>query len=156
MMEWLFVLGLILIGIGIIIVEVIFIPGTTVVGILGFIISMYGVYLGYDYFGTPTGHIIFAGGFLATAIAIVGAFKSGAWDRFSLKESMDGRVNDDFQMDINVGDVGESISSLKPIGKAIFNDQVIEVRTNGDYIRESNKIKVIRVEGRKIFVEPLT
>ncbi len=155
-MEWLFVLGLILLGIGIIIVEVIFIPGTTVVGILGFIISIYGVYLGYDYFGTPTGHYILAGGFLATAIAIVGAFKSGAWERFSLKGSMEGRVNDDHQVDIKVGDVGESLSSLKPIGKGIFNEQVIEVRTNGDYIRESNKIKVIRVDGRKIFVEPLT
>ncbi|MEQ9300813.1 MAG: NfeD family protein [Cyclobacteriaceae bacterium] len=154
-MEWLFVLGLILLGIGIIIVEVIFIPGTTIVGILGFIISIYGVYLGYEYFGTPTGHFIFAGGFLATTIAIVGAFKSGAWDRFSLKESMDGRVNDDYQVDIEVGDIGESVSSLKPIGKGIFRDQVMEVRTNGDYIRESNKIKVIRVDGRKIFVEPL-
>lgn len=155
-MEWLLVLGLITLGIGIIIVEVIFIPGTTIVGILGFIISMYGVYLGYDYFGTPTGHIIFAGGFVATAIAIIGAFKAGAWDRFSLKESMKGRVNDDYPSNVRVGDVGESISSLKPIGKGIFNDQVIEVRTNGDYIRESNKIKVIRVDGHKIFVEPLT
>lgn len=155
-MEWLFVLGLILLGIGIIIVEVIFIPGTTVVGILGFIISIYGVYLGYEYFGTPTGHYIFVAGLVATTIAIVGAFKSGAWDRFSLKESMDSRVNDDYQVDIKVGDIGESVSSLKPIGKGIFSEQVVEVRTNGDYIRESNKIKVIRVDGRKIFVEPLT
>jgi membrane-bound ClpP family serine protease len=155
-MEWLFVLGLMLLGIGIIIVEVIFIPGTTVVGILGFIISIYSIYLGYDYFGTPTGHFILAGGFVATTIAIVTAFKSGAWDRFSLKESMSSRVNDDYQINVDVGDIGESISSLKPIGKGIFNDQVIEVRTNGDYIRESNKIKVIRVEGHKIFVEPIT
>ncbi|MEM8896327.1 MAG: NfeD family protein, partial [Bacteroidota bacterium] len=109
----------------------------------------------YDYFGTPTGHFIFFGGFIVAIVALVAAFKSGAWERFSLKEKMQSKVNEDIDININVGDEGESISSLKPIGKAIFNDQVIEVRTNGDYIRESKKVKVIRVDGRKIIVEPL-
>ncbi len=154
-MEWFFVLGLMLLGIGIIVIEVIFIPGTTIVGILGFLVGIYGVYLGYEYFGTPTGHFIFFGGFLGATIALVAAFKSGAWERFSLKERMQNKVNEDIDVKINVGDEGESISSLKPIGKAIFNDQVIEVRTNGDYIRESKKLKVIRVDGQKIIVEPL-
>ncbi|MFT6941450.1 MAG: membrane-bound ClpP family serine protease, partial [Cyclobacteriaceae bacterium] len=53
-MDWIIVISLIVFGLGLIIVEVIFVPGTTVVGIAGLIIGTYGVYEAYSSFGTTT------------------------------------------------------------------------------------------------------
>lgn len=154
-MEWITVIGLILFGIGLLIIEVIFIPGTTIVGIAGFICSGFGVYLGYDYFGSTTGTtiLIVSSGFLL--VVMIYAFKSRAWERFSLKDENTGRFNDDFKVTLSVGDQGQTISSLKPSGKALFNEKELEVRSNGGFINENQQIKIIRIEPNKIIVEPI-
>ncbi|VXD17971.1 NfeD family protein [Marinoscillum sp. 108] len=154
-MEWITVIGLILFGIGLLIIEVIFIPGTTIVGIAGFICSGFGVYLGYDYFGSATGTtiLIVSSGFLL--VVMIYAFKSRAWERFSLKDENTGRFNDDFKVTLSVGDQGQTISSLKPSGKALFNEKELEVRSNGGFINENQQIKIIRIEPNKIIVEPI-
>ena len=154
-MDWLVISGLILFGTFLIIAEVIFVPGTTVVGILGVIFSIYGIYLGYDYYGTSTGTIILIATSLINLIALIVAFKGKSWERFSLKESLKGKYNDDFKINLDVGDKGTTISSLKPIGKAIFNDQEIEVRSNGGFVNENVEIEVLKIDSSKIFVQPV-
>ncbi len=154
-MDWLVITGLILFGTLLIIAEVIFVPGTTVVGILGAIFSAYGIYLGYDYYGASTGTIILISTLLVNLTALILAFKGKSWERFSLKESLKGKYNDDFKPDIKTGDKGMTISSLKPIGKALFNDQEIEVRSNGGFVNENVEIEVLKIESSKIFVQPV-
>lgn len=154
-MDWITITGLILLGTFLIIAEIIFVPGTTIVGILGFIFSIYGVYLGYDYYGASTGTLILLGALIINVIALVIAFKSKSWERFSLKGSIKGKYNDDFKLDLEVGDKGQTISSLKPVGKAIFHDKEIEVRSNGGFVNENVEIEVLRIESSKIFVQPI-
>ncbi|WP_420577076.1 NfeD family protein [Ekhidna sp.] len=154
-MEWLIIIGLMLLGTFLIVAEIIFVPGTTVVGILGFIFSAYCIYLGYDYFGPTTGTLILIGGLILNVVALVIAFKGRSWERFSLKGTMTGKYNDDYKFDIKVGDKGTTISSLKPIGKAIFKDHEIEVRSNGGYVDENIEIEVLRIESSRIFVQPV-
>lgn len=155
-MEWFAVIGLIVLGIVLIIVEIIFVPGTTVVGIAGFLCSVYGVYLGYDYFGNTGGTLILIGASIFNLGTIIYAFKSRSWERFSLKEMNSGHFNEDLKYELNVGDHGITISSLKPIGKAIFNDNELEVRSEGNYISENQEIEVIKIDNKKIIVKPIT
>ncbi len=154
-MDWITVIGFIAFGIILLIAEIIFVPGTTVVGILGLLFSVYGIYLGYETFGVSTGTVILISTLLFNVIALVLAFKGKSWERFSLKNTMKGRFNEDFKMDLNIGDRGTSVSSLKPIGKALFNDKEIEVRSNGGYIDENVEIEILRIESTKIFVQPV-
>ncbi len=154
-MEWLIILGLMLLGTFLLVAEIIFVPGTTIVGILGFIFSAYCIYLGYDYYGPSTGTLILIGGLILNVVALVIAFKGKSWERFSLKGTMTGKFNDDFKPDIKVGDHGKTISSLKPIGKAMFADDIIEVRSNGGFITENIEIEVLRIESSKIIVQPV-
>ena len=154
-MEWITVLGLVFFGIILLVVEIIFVPGTTVVGIIGLIFCVYGIYLGYDYFDASTGTLILLGTLMGTVAALVLSFKGRSWERFSLKGSIKGTFNEDFKMDLKVGDVGQTISSLKPIGKALFNDQEVEVRSNGDFIKENVPVEILRIESTKIFVKPV-
>ena len=154
-MDWITIIGLILLGTFLIIAEIIFVPGTTIVGILGLIFSIYGVYLGYDYFGATTGSLILVGSLFVNVTALVLAFKGKSWERFSLKGSVKGKYNEDFKIDLSVGDKGITISSLKPVGNAMFDDKEIEVRSNGGFVDENVEIEVLRIESSKIFVQPV-
>ncbi|MEO9483456.1 MAG: NfeD family protein [Ekhidna sp.] len=154
-MDWITIIGLILLGTFLIIAEVIFVPGTTIVGILGFIFSIYGIYLGYDYYGASTGTIILLVALIINVVVLVIAFKGKSWERFSLKGSVAGKHNDNFKFDVKIGDKGTTISSLKPVGKAMFDEQEIEVRSNGGFVAENVEIEVLRIESSKIFVQPV-
>lgn len=153
MIEWVTILALVAMGIILILVELIFVPGTTIVGIFGLILCAVGVFLGFDYFGTQTGWLVLAGTSLVGVIAIVAGLRSGSWQKFALKRAMESHVNDDLQPRVVVGDVGVTTSALRPIGKAEIADQLMEVRTIGDYIDSSEKIKVVAIEDGKIIVE---
>lgn len=154
-MEWITVISLIALGIGLIVVEVIFVPGTTIVGILGFGCAIFGIYLGFDYFDNTIGTVILIGAVLLGFGAVFYSFKSKAWERFSLKEENTGRYNDDFRVNLELNTEGMTISSIKPIGKAMFEDKIVEVRSNGGYIEENKKVKIIRIETNRIIVEPI-
>ena len=154
-MDWITIVGLILLGTFLIIAEIIFVPGTTVVGILGFAFSIYGVYLGYDYYGASTGTIILLSTAVVNIAALVLAFKSKSWERFALKGAITGKHDDEFKHELNVGDKGTTLSSLKPVGKAMFDEHEIEVRSNGGFVNENVEIEVLRIESSKIFVQPV-
>ena len=136
-----------------ILVELIFVPGTTIVGLLGLGLCVVGIYFGFQYFGSTTGWMIIAGTAVVGFGSIVIGLRSGSWKRFALKRSIDSHVNEDVKVDIQEGDVGETVSALRPIGKAEFKGQFVEVRTIGDYIGSSKKVKVIKISDNKIIVE---
>lgn len=154
-MEWLNVLLLIGLGIVLIVLEIIFVPGTTVVGILGFIFGGAGIFFSYKYFGTTTGTIVLVAAVLSGFAAIFYSFKSRAWERFSLREEHHSKYNDGVKKEVRVDDLGETLSSLKPFGKAIFNDQIVEVKSNGSYIQEKQSVRITKIESNKIIVEPI-
>lgn len=154
-MDWITIIGLIVFGLFLLVAEIIFVPGTTVVGILGLVFSIYGIYLGYDYFGTTVGTLILTASLVANILAMVYAFKGKSWERFSLKGSMTGKFNDDIKLNLKEGDKGMTISSLKPLGKALFNEHEVEVRSNGGFISENIEIEIQRIESSKFFVQPV-
>lgn len=154
-MDWLPIAAFILIGLVLIIVEIIFVPGTTVVGIAGFLCMGYGIYQSYALYGNSVGTLTLVGSLLVSALLIYFSFRNRSWERFSLKSEMTGKVNEGYGLNVKVGDRGQSVSSLKPIGKALFDDEEVEVRSNGGYVEENQEIEVLRVEGKRIFVKPV-
>ncbi|WP_436515018.1 NfeD family protein [Ekhidna sp. To15] len=152
-MELITIISLILIGIFLVIAEILFIPGIFIAGTVGVLCSIYGVYLSFDYYGNETGVIVLIATILTNVLAFVLAFRGKTWERFSLRQSHVAKVNEDIKIDLNVGDTGKTISVLKPIGKAIFNEIVVEVRSKGNYIDENVEIEIERIESKKIFVK---
>ena len=152
-MEWLIIISLVLLGLALIIVEIIFIPGTTVVGIAGFIIAGFGVWQSFSSFGPETGWVVLG----TTSVLAIGAvfysFRSGAWKKFSLKEAHVNKFNDEIVQDLEVGEIGIAISVLRPVGKAEFREKTFEVRTNGGYLDAGTEIKIIKLQYPIIVVE---
>ena len=154
-MDWMIVIGLILFGLGLMIVELIFVPGTTVIGIIGFAIYGYGIYQSFLTFGATTGWVVLIATAVVSIVFTVYSLKTNAWDRFALKDVNKGKVNEDINEDIQIGEEGISISSIKPIGKAEFKNQQFEVRSEGNYIEENTPIRVIKIDNKRIFVEAI-
>lgn len=144
---------LILLGIILILIELLVIPGISVAGIGGFILIIGGIILGYHFHGTTAGNYILLSSGTVMILLVVLALKLKTWQRFGLKSTIDSKVGVLQEEEIKAGDEGVTISRLAPIGKAMFNDKLFEVHSDGQYIEERKHIVVTHIKGNKIFVE---
>ena len=155
MADWISVLLLILCGIILIIIELIFIPGTTVLGILGLVAMVGGVVISFTNFGRSTGFAVLGGTVLFSILALVYSLRAGTWQRFSLNSKMESRVNEDEKLDLRIGMQGKLISDLRPMGTAEFVDKLYEVQTNGNYLEAGARVEIVNLSDNKIIVKPI-
>ncbi len=144
---------LILLGILLLLVELLIIPGITVAGIGGFLMIAGGVFCGYYFHDTTTGNYILLSTGVTLILLLVLALKLKTWQRFGLKSTIEGKVSGIDKEIVKPGDEGKTVSRLAPIGKALIHDNLFEVRSDGSYINSSTNIIITRIEGNKIFVE---
>lgn len=128
-------------------------PGTTVVGIIGLLVSLFGVYYAYLSFDFNTAMVIAGLATLCNVAVIWYGFTSGIWIRFSLKSKMEGGAFDGRTDGLTVGMIGEAISDIKPIGKASFHDKIYEVKSENGFIEVGKSISIIKIESNKISVK---
>lgn len=144
-----------LLGIGLILMvsEVLFVPGTTFVGIFGLIVSLIGI--AYAFLAFPAGTAWWISGIaiLVNLLAVIYGFRSGVWNRFSLKSSMKGGTFDARLEGLQVGLRGKTVSDLKPYGKALFEDQFLEVKSDSGFIASGEQIYIVRLENNLIIVK---
>jgi membrane-bound ClpP family serine protease len=155
MLMWILIFALLAIGLFLIIAELIFIPGTTIVGLLGFAFAAVGIVISYRHYGSNIGLYILLGMSATTLLTLVYSFRSNAWSKFSLKTSSDSKVNEGLMTSLIVGEEGKTISTLRPIGKAEFQNRQFEVKTTGDYLETGKRIRIIQIQSHQITVEPI-
>jgi membrane-bound ClpP family serine protease len=154
-MEWLTVISLIVVGIILVVVEIIFVPGITVVGLLGGLLAVIGVVLSFSYFGNQAGWYTLASTSVLSGGLLYWSLRSRAWERFSLKTTIDGRVNEIDLNSLKTGDEGSAVSALRPMGKAEIGGKLFEVTSLGIYIETGTRIRIVRVSSNQIVVEPV-
>lgn len=153
-MSWLVIIGLILVGIIFLLLEILVVPGTTVVGLIGGGMVIGAVVTAFSTYGVQAGVLTLAGSLVVSVIAIVLALKSNTWNKAMLKTAIDGRVNVVEPDKIVAGDEGISITRLNPMGKAMIKDEFYEVTSKDNLIAENTPIVVVKVDGNKIIVKP--
>jgi membrane-bound ClpP family serine protease len=154
-MEWMIVVSLVLFGLLLLVVEVIFVPGTTVVGVAGFVFLVLGIGLAFRYFGSEVGWITTGGAALAFGVVFYFSFKTNVWKRFSLKSAIKSKVNEGETENLVAGEEGVAISALRPVGKAELTSKVYEVKTQGQYLDSGTRIRIVKIISNQIFVEPI-
>jgi|TARA_B100000575_G_scaffold107431_1_gene85519 membrane-bound ClpP family serine protease len=152
-LDWIIILILIVFGISLLIIEVIFIPGTTLVGIGGIICLIFGIYFGFDYYGTTIGFLILGMTLIIITSSFIYSLKAKPWEQFSLKETMTSTVNEEIGIKLIIGNIGLTTSDLKPVGKALFENEEIEVCTQGDFLSTGKEVKIIKIDHNKIYVQ---
>ena len=155
-MEWVTLILLLLAGIVLVIIEIIFVPGTTILGIIGFALMVFGIIIGYSKFGSQTGTIILISTIVVGGGTTILSFRSGVWKRFALKSSIDSKFNEDVKVEHLLGAEGVTLSACRPYGKAEFYDSTYEVKTLGIYLTAGAKVRVSKVDkNHKIYVEQI-
>ena len=153
--DWLSVLLLVIVGLVLIYLELVFVPGTTILGLIGLALCGIGIYITFEAYGTRSGALVLAGSLITSIVALVWSFRKNSWDRFSLKTTNKAKVNANYTDGLQIEMRGEAVSDLKPIGKAEFNHKVYEVTSHGHLIESGDEVKIIKLTGNKIIVESI-
>jgi membrane-bound ClpP family serine protease len=151
-MSWLLIIVLITLGLLFLLLEILIIPGTTFAGIVGFVLVFIGLWQAYASKGIVEGHITLGATIVVTIVALYFSFKTGTWKRMALKTTVSGKMDQLDGLNIKEGDTGTSVSRLAPSGKAMINNDIVEVHTYGEFIDHEKEIIVISVKDNKIIV----
>jgi membrane-bound ClpP family serine protease len=147
---------LLLLGLLFLILEILVLPGTTVLGFAGGILMVIGVWVAFSLYGLTTGLYVLGGSSVVTIAAVVMAFRAGTWNRFTLHKKLTGQVNTFDQKVLAAGTIGVAVSRLAPMGKGEFNGEYYEVTTNGEFVDATTKITIVAVSKNQIIVKPIT
>lgn len=152
---WTFIIILILVGILMLLLEILVIPGSGVAGIIGFGLMIAGIWMAYSREGTQAGHITLAITLGVNLIGLLLALRSKTWKKAMLSTAIDSKVRTIDPTQLNVGDKGKTISRCAPMGKATFNNKFFEVSAQSEFIDEDVEIEILRINGNKIIVKQI-
>src|SRR5690606_37204353 len=145
-MVWFILVSLLTLGVVLMLVEVLFIPGTTLVGALGILLSGVGVYYGFINFETGTALTTLGLAVLANVLVIIYGFKSGVWNKFSLKDTVSSRSFDNRLAGLEVGQKGRTVSDFRPYGKVEIADRMYEAKSEVGFIFTGTEVYVEKLE----------
>ena len=147
---------LILLGILLFVIEFLLVPGVTVAGIGGLLLTVFGVYKAFDNYGPTVGIWVLIGTILLSVFVIAMSLRARTWNKLMLKTNIDGTVDRDLtQEQIKPGDRGVTLTRLAPMGKIMVNEMVREAKSLEGYINEHSEIEVVSIEGTRISVKPV-
>jgi membrane-bound ClpP family serine protease len=141
---------LIVVGLSLMVVEVVVLPGITIAGIAGCLLIGCGVFLTFKWFGNTAGMFALIGTGILFIIFMIYALRAKTWDRLSLHSEIDSRVNVVDTNDIKTGDRGMTVSRLAPIGKILIHDKIMEGKSEFGLIDENREIEVLHVNDSTI------
>jgi membrane-bound serine protease (ClpP class) len=85
--------------------------------------------------------------YLGRMILLPGAAKKGTEVEVSMTAPPE-----EGQINIEIGQIGEALSRLRPAGKAKFGEAVVDVIAEGEFIDKGTKVEIIRVQGSRVVV----
>jgi membrane-bound serine protease (ClpP class) len=157
-------LGLILIGL-----EIFVVPGFGVTGISGIIFLFTGLFLtmirnvNFDFSATPPEEMTKALAVMAVSligfvtVIIFGAkqmLNSSLFKRLILTTTLaDAKANEMMPLTDLKGEIAVAYTDIRPLGKALLNDHLLEVKSYGDFIEAGSKIRLISKEDNYWIIE---
>lgn len=158
---------IILVGVALLLVEVLFIPGFGVAGIAGIGVILWGLYslLLPD---IPVGEEIKSmaltgltigifGGIIALILLFRIMIKTKFWTKLTSPgiESQEAGFSTSIGLEDEVGKNGVAVTDLRPSGWITVDDKRIFVVSEGDYIDQGDAISILSVEGNRVVVRKI-
>ncbi|MCL6259352.1 nodulation protein NfeD [Aquiflexum sp. TKW24L] len=152
-MVWFILVTLLLIGLILVMAEILFVPGTTIVGIIGVLVTAVGIYYAFETFDKEAAGIVLAGALVLNFGALIYGFRTGAWKKFALKSAINSRAFDDRLKGLEIGMKGTTISDIKPIGKAEIGEVIYEVKSESGFISVGTTVFITKLENNTIIIK---
>jgi len=154
------IIGLLALGFAMIVLEI-FVPGA-VLGILGTVFLIAGVWLSFRMYGAEKGVWIFVATTISVFVIVSVALKvlphTRMGKRILLSETVEGGPHDpaaEQERQRLLGRQGMAITDLRPSGKGSIEGKRWDIVSDGGYVVEGESFRVIRVEGLRIVVSRL-
>ena len=147
---------LIVLGILLFVIEFLLVPGVTIAGIGGLILTVFGVYKAFRDYGSSVGVWILIGTIVLSVFVIAMSLRARTWNRLMLKTNIKGAVDKDLTDEqMKIGDRGVALTRLAPMGKILVNDLVREAKSTEGFVDEHTDIEIVSIEGTRINVKPI-
>lgn len=153
-MSLILIICIILIAFALLALEILVLPGTTVAGILGIGGLCFAVYSAFTSMGTLAGWIVLASVLVSSVLFLIIILRSKTWEKLKLNASIDAKVNT-LESSVEEGEEGISISRLAPMGTIELKGEYYEAQSLLNFIEPQKKVRVIKVDGNKIWVEEI-
>jgi membrane-bound serine protease (ClpP class) len=165
-----FELLLFLLGIVLLVLEIFVIPGFGIAGISGIILVVFALVLSMQGFVVPEfdwewerfhRNVLIVVGNMAGAFVLFAVFakylnRMPMFNRLLLSTSQESTAGYTVQTeDVSLrllGSRGEAVTTLRPVGKAEIEGDVVVVETEGDFISAGTEIEVVAVNGNRVVV----
>lgn len=155
-MDFLLPIALLLLGFGLIAVEVYLVPGVGVVGIAGGLALVAGVVLGFVEAGPVGGLAVTAGAVGAGTALFYAMWQSGALRPFILSDALrrdtDGDTRTSDARSRYLGRTGTAATPLRPGGIVEIDGDRLEAQTEGGFIAAGSRVRVVAMDRRRFFV----
>jgi membrane-bound ClpP family serine protease len=148
------IITLIVIGIILLAIEVLIVPGFGIPGILGLLSLIGAAILGFTMFDKTTGLIILGSIIVATSVSTWLILRSKTWKMATLHEKITSKSDSlPSEKGISEGTTGITISRLAPMGKARFGEVDTEVSSIQGIIDRGCQVEVVSTDDGKIIVK---
>jgi membrane-bound serine protease (ClpP class) len=153
-----YALLLLMLGFSLILLEIFVIPGINIFGIVGFLTMCAGVWYAYARLGTATAAVVAVLGLAGTALLVRLLIRVRAWHRIVLDAETSKQQGYDSSapgLAELAGLSGESLTPLRPAGRAKFGERIVDVVTAGDFVSTGELIEVVEIGGNRVVVQKL-
>jgi membrane-bound ClpP family serine protease len=150
------VIILILLGIFLFLIEFLLIPGITVALIGGVVMTISGIFLAFDRFGTRVGVLVMLFTLVSSLALFAFSLRAKTWKKAMLNTNIDSNVSEEMGLEhVHEGDKGETIGRLAPMGMIRVNTFAFEAKSMSGYIDPHTPIEVVKIHGSQIIVKPI-
>ena len=146
---------LLLLGAFFLVAELVFLPGVILGAILS--LSSYGaaIYFGFAKYGLMGGFSTIFLALILSLLVTVLSLRAKTWQRFALKDKMEGVSTQNPAPLVEVGQKGVSVSRLSPMGTVMINGAQYEAKSLDAYIDQRCEVQVVGVENFTVLVKKL-
>lgn len=152
-MDIIIIASLIIVGIVLMVVEMLLIPGFGISGLGAIAAFGYANYYAFTELGNLAGFITLFASLVTAIFVIIFVLRSKAIDKLELNKKIESTVATEASKQIKVGDTGVAITRLALIGNALINDHIIEVKSCDGFLDENTPIIVERIIENIIMVK---
>jgi membrane-bound ClpP family serine protease len=149
------VIFLVLLGLFFLVAELVFLPGAALGVILSLASYAAATYFAFVRIGMVGGFITLGIILLLSLIATIISLRAKTWQRFALKNKVEGQSMQTPAEEVKIGDCGVTISRLSPMGKVLIGGKEYEAKSAEAYIDQRTEVTVTGFENFTIIVKSI-
>ena len=152
---WWITVGLVLVGILLMLVEMLLVPGVGVAGIFSLAALVAACWYSFACIGYSEGWWVTVFVLALLVVMTMVILRNRTWRRFELKTEVTSRVNEESSL-VKAGDKGVAQTRLAPMGTGKFDAVSCEVKSaDNTMVGAGTPIEVVAVEDNQVLVKPI-